>query len=76
MWGLTGVQREAAFAADRVIVAVEELVDESVIRSDPNRITTNPNFKGMANFTFCDGHSKSMKYLQSERCDPTPARSR
>lgn len=37
IWGLTGVQKEAAFASQRVIVAVEELVDESVIRADPNR---------------------------------------
>ena len=37
IWGLLGVQKEAAFASRRVIVAVEELVDESVIRSDPNR---------------------------------------
>ena len=37
IWGLLGVQKEAAFASQRVIVVVEELVDESVIRSDPNR---------------------------------------
>ena len=37
VWGLTGAQKEAAFAADRVIVVVEELVDEAVIRADPNR---------------------------------------
>jgi glutaconate CoA-transferase subunit A len=37
LWGLLGVQKEAAFAADRVIVVVEEIVDEDVIRSDPNR---------------------------------------
>lgn len=37
IWGLTGVQKEAAFASDRVIVVVEEQVDESVIRGDPNR---------------------------------------
>ena len=37
VWGLLGVQKEAAFASKRVIVVVEELVDESVIRSDPNR---------------------------------------
>ena len=36
-WGLLGAQKEVAFAADRVIVVVEELVDESVIRADPNR---------------------------------------
>jgi glutaconate CoA-transferase subunit A len=37
VWGLMGVQKEAAFASDRVIVVVEELVDESVVRADPNR---------------------------------------
>ena len=37
IWGLLGVQKEAAFASRRVIVVVEELVDETVIRSDPNR---------------------------------------
>jgi glutaconate CoA-transferase subunit A len=37
VWGLLGCQKEAAFAAARVIVVVEELVDESVVRADPNR---------------------------------------
>jgi glutaconate CoA-transferase, subunit A len=37
VWGLLGCQKEAAFAADRVIVVVEQLVDETVIRADPNR---------------------------------------
>jgi glutaconate CoA-transferase subunit A len=37
VWGLLGCQKEAAFAADRVIVVVEEVVPETVIRSDPNR---------------------------------------
>ena len=37
IWGLTGVQQEAAFAADAVVVVVEEVVDDDVIRSDPNR---------------------------------------
>jgi len=37
IWGLLGVQKEAAFAARHVIVVVEEIVDEAVIRSDPNR---------------------------------------
>ncbi|HYS00505.1 MAG TPA: CoA-transferase [Gemmatimonadales bacterium] len=37
MWGLVGVQKEAAFASERVIVVVEDLVQEAVIRSDPNR---------------------------------------
>ena len=37
MWGLLGCQKEAAFAAERVIVVVEELCPEAVIRADPNR---------------------------------------
>ena len=36
-WGIVGVQREAAFAARRVIAVVEELVDGSVVRDDPDR---------------------------------------
>jgi glutaconate CoA-transferase subunit A len=37
IWGLLGVQKEAAFASRHVIVVVEELVDTSVVRADPNR---------------------------------------
>ena len=37
VWGLMGVQKEAAFAAQKTIVVAEEIVSESVIRSDPNR---------------------------------------
>lgn len=37
IWGITGVQQEAVYAAERVIVTVEEIVDDEVIRSDPNR---------------------------------------
>jgi glutaconate CoA-transferase, subunit A len=37
IWGLLGCQKEAAFAADRVVVVCEEIVEESVIRADPNR---------------------------------------
>ncbi|MCS6907412.1 MAG: CoA-transferase [Anaerolineales bacterium] len=37
IWGIIGEQKEAAFAAERVIVTAEEIVDESTIRSDPNR---------------------------------------
>lgn len=37
IWGLLGCQKESAFAAERVIVVCEEVVDESVIRRDPNR---------------------------------------
>ncbi|MDP2976645.1 MAG: CoA-transferase [Anaerolineales bacterium] len=37
LWGIIGEQKEAAFAARRVILTAEEIVDEAVIRSDPNR---------------------------------------
>lgn len=37
IWGLLGCQKEAAFAAKRVIVVVEEVVPEATIRRDPNR---------------------------------------
>lgn len=36
-WGNFGVMREAAFAAKRVILTCEEIVDHDVILSDPNR---------------------------------------
>jgi glutaconate CoA-transferase subunit A len=37
IWGLLGCQKEVAFAAKRVIVVVEEVVEEATIRRDPNR---------------------------------------
>jgi len=37
LWGLLGMQKEVAFAARKVVIVVEEIVDEDVIRHDPNR---------------------------------------
>jgi glutaconate CoA-transferase, subunit A len=37
VWGIIGEQKEAAFAAKHVILTAEEIVEEEVIRSDPNR---------------------------------------
>lgn len=37
IWGIIGEQKEAAFASERVILSTEEIVDEEIIRSDPNR---------------------------------------
>jgi glutaconate CoA-transferase, subunit A len=37
LWGIVGEQKEAAFAARRVILTAEEIVDSEIIRSDPNR---------------------------------------
>ncbi|OQY05727.1 MAG: 3-oxoadipate--succinyl-CoA transferase subunit A [Desulfobacteraceae bacterium 4572_123] len=42
IWGLLGSQKEVAFASRHLIVVVEEIVDEAVIRRDPNR-TVIPN---------------------------------
>lgn len=36
-WGILGEQRDAAFAAERVIVTAEEIVPSAVVRADPNR---------------------------------------
>lgn len=43
IWGIIGEQKDAAFASKKVIITTEELVSESVIRSDPNR-TLIPDF--------------------------------
>lgn len=37
LWGIIGEQKEAAFAAKRVILTAEEIVDAEIIRADPNR---------------------------------------
>lgn len=37
LWGIIGEQKEAAFAARRVLLTAEEIVEQEVIRSDPNR---------------------------------------
>lgn len=37
IWGIVGEQKEVAFASKNVIITAEEIVDEDVIRSDPNR---------------------------------------
>jgi glutaconate CoA-transferase subunit A len=37
IWGILGEQKEAAFASKHVIITAEEIVEEEVIRSDPNR---------------------------------------
>ncbi len=37
LWGIIGEQKEAAFAARKVILTAEEIVAPAVIRADPNR---------------------------------------
>ena len=36
-WGILGIQQEVAFAGRHVVVTVEEIVGDEVIRTDPNR---------------------------------------
>lgn len=43
LWGILGEQKDAAFAAKKLILTTEEIVPEEVIRSDPNR-TLIPDF--------------------------------
>lgn len=47
VWGITGEQKEAAFASKNVIVTVEEIVEESIIRQNP-QMTVIPGFKVQA----------------------------
>ncbi len=44
LWGNLGVTEEAALASRHVVLLAEEVVDPSVIRSDPNRVLL-PGFK-------------------------------
>ena len=43
IWGIIGEQKDAAFASKKVIISAEDIVDEAIIRSDPNR-TLIPDF--------------------------------
>ena len=43
IWGIIGEQKDAAFASKKVIISAEDIVNKSVIRSDPNR-TLIPDF--------------------------------
>jgi len=33
-----------------------------------NEASTNPYLRGVADFSFCDGHAKSMKFTEAEKC--------
>lgn len=37
-----------------------------------NRAQLNPSLQGLAVFAYCDGHVKTMRYTQAERCEPVP----
>lgn len=61
IWGLYGVQKEAAFAATRVILVVEEIVPSSVVRADPNR-TVIPGF--LVDAVVCEPWGAHPSYAQ------------
>jgi glutaconate CoA-transferase subunit A len=67
IWGVIGEQREAAFAASKVIVTVEEIVSPEVIRSDPNR-TLIPDFivSAVVEEPFCAHPSYAQGYYDRD----------
>jgi glutaconate CoA-transferase subunit A len=67
IWGIIGEQKEAAFAAERVILTAEEIVDEAIIRSDPNR-TLIPGFivDAVCQVPFCAHPSYTQGYYDRD----------
>jgi glutaconate CoA-transferase subunit A len=67
IWGIIGEQKEAAFAARRVVLTCEEIVDEAVIRSDPNR-TLIPGFivSAVCHVPFCAHPSYTQGYYDRD----------
>lgn len=67
IWGIIGEQKEAAFAASRVILTAEEIVDEQVIRSDPNR-TLIPGFvvSAVCHVPYCAHPSYTQGYYDRD----------
>jgi glutaconate CoA-transferase, subunit A len=67
IWGIVGEQKEAAFAAKHVILTTEEIVDEDVIRSDPNR-TVIPGFivDAVCEVPFCAHPSYTQGYYDRD----------
>lgn len=67
LWGIIGEQKEAAFAAKHVILTAEEIVDEEVIRSDPNR-TLIPEFivDAVCHVPFCAHPSYTQGYYDRD----------
>src|SRR5512133_2929054 len=61
LWGIVGEQKEVAFASKKVILTAEEIVDEAVIRSDPNR-TLIPGF--IVSAVCHEPHSAHPSYAQ------------
>jgi len=67
IWGIIGEQKEAAFAAQRVILTTEEVVDEAIIRSDPNR-TLIPGFivDAVCHVPYCSHPSYTQGYYDRD----------
>jgi glutaconate CoA-transferase subunit A len=67
IWGIIGEQKEAAFAAERVILTAEEIVPEDVIRSDPNR-TLIPGFivDAVCHVPYCSHPSYTQGYYDRD----------
>ncbi len=67
IWGIIGEQKEAAFAARRVILTAEEIVDPEVIRSDPNR-TLIPGFivNAVCHVPYCAHPSYTQGYYDRD----------
>ena len=67
IWGIIGEQKEAAFAADRVILTAEEIVSEDQIRSDPNR-TLIPSFivNAVCHIPYCAHPSYTQGYYDRD----------
>ncbi len=67
IWGIIGEQKEAAFAARRVILTAEEIVDEQIIRSDPNR-TLIPGFivDALCHVPYCSHPSYTQGYYDRD----------
>jgi len=56
LWGNLGISLEAARAAATVLVTCEEVVDDSVIRSDPNRTLVPGFLVGAVSIARCGSH--------------------
>jgi glutaconate CoA-transferase subunit A len=67
IWGIIGEQKEAAFAAQRVILTAEEIVSEDIIRSDPNR-TLIPGFivDAVCHVPYCSHPSYTQGYYDRD----------
>jgi glutaconate CoA-transferase subunit A len=67
IWGIIGEQKEAAFAAEKVILTAEEIVEEDIIRSDPNR-TLIPGFivDAVCHVPYCSHPSYTQGYYDRD----------